>query len=98
MKVRISKHQAHPGTPDERELPGKHLMTLKKGDLYRVIQAGAGGYGNPLTRDPHAVLEDVRQEKLTPEYARQECSVVINPQGHLDLPSTESLRAELAAE
>ena len=31
-------------------------MTLKKGDLYRVIQAGAGGYGNPLNRDPQAVL------------------------------------------
>ena len=30
-------------------LPGKHLTALKKGDLYRMIQAGGGGYGDPST-------------------------------------------------
>ena len=88
----------NPGTPDEQELPGKHLMTLKKGDLYRVIQAGAGGYGDPLNRDPHAVLEDVQQEKLTREYARAEYGVVVGDDGHLDLPATEALREEMAAD
>ena len=85
----------NPGTPDEQELPGKHLMTLKKGDLYRVVQAGAGGYGDPLTRDPHAVLEDILQEKLTPEYAHTEYGVVIGDDEELDLPATEQLRAEM---
>ena len=61
-----TQNTLNPGTPEEQELPGKHLMTLKKGDLYRVIQAGAGGYGNPLHRDPQAVHEDIQQEKLTP--------------------------------
>ena len=42
-----TQNTLNPGTPEEQELPGKHLMTLKKGDLYRVIQAGAGGYGKP---------------------------------------------------
>ena len=88
----------NPGTPDEQELPGKHLMTLKKGDLYRVVQAGAGGYGDPLDRDPHAVLEDVRQEKLTIDYVRREYGVVIDPEtADLDLAATERLRVEMRA-
>ena len=88
----------NPGTPDEQELPGKHLMTLKKGDLYRVVQAGAGGYGDPLERDPLAVLEDVQQEKLTIDYVRQEYGVVIDPTaGELDLRATQELREEMGA-
>ena len=93
-----TQNTLNPGTPEEQDLPGKHLMTLKKGDLYRVVQAGAGGYGNPLNRDPQAVIEDIQQEKLTPEYAKAEYGVVLDPQGHLDLPATQSLRAQLAAE
>ena len=94
-----------PGTPtrnylnpdtDKQELPGKHLMTLKKGDVYRVIQAGAGGYGDPLDRDVYAVLEDVQQEKLSLDHVRQEYGVVIYPDSlELDLRATEELRAEM---
>ena len=87
----------NPGTPEEQELPGKHLMTLKKGDLYRVVQAGAGGYGDPLKREPQAVVEDVQQDKLTPEYARAEYGVVVDEAGVLDAAATEALRAEMAA-
>ena len=90
-----TQNTLNPGTPQERELPGKHLMTLKKGDLYRVIQAGAGGYGNPLNRDPHAVADDIRQQKLTPQYARAEYGVALDPAGNLDLSATESLRQEM---
>ena len=93
-----TQNTLNPGTPEEQDLPGKHLMTLKKGDLYRVIQAGAGGYGNPLHRDPHAVYEDIQQQKLTPSYARQEYGVVLTADGNLDLPATQSLRAQLAAD
>jgi N-methylhydantoinase B len=85
----------NPGTPEEQELPGKHLMTLKRGDLYRVVQAGAGGYGDPLSRDPQAVVEDVQQEKLTQEYARAEYGVVLDAVGELDVAATEGLRAEM---
>ena len=92
-----------PGTPtqnylnpdtENRELPGKYLMTLKKGDVYRLVQAGAGGYGDPLERDAYAVLEDVQQEKLTAGYARREYGVVIDPDSlQLDLKATEDLRS-----
>ena len=93
-----TQNTLNPGTPEEQELPGKHLMTLKKGDLYCVIQAVASGSGNPLNRDPHAVHEDVQEEKLTPAYARNEYGVVIDPQGNLGLQATLTLRAEMAAD
>ena len=81
--------------PDEenRELPGKYLMTLKKNDLYRCYQAGGGGYGDPLERDVEAVLEDVRQEKLTAASVRQEYGVVIDEEAQeLDMEATVLLR------
>ena len=97
-----------PGTPtrsylnpdtENRELPGKALMTLKKGDLYRCIQAGAGGYGDPLEREIEAVVEDVRQEKLTIEYVRREYGVIIDPDSlELDPRATDELRARMRAE
>ena len=94
-----------PGTPtenylnpdlDDREIPAKHLTTLKKGDLYRLVQAGAGGYGDPLERDVYAVLDDVQEEKLTVDYVQREYGVVIDPAGlQLDLPATEELRSRM---
>jgi len=97
-----------PGTPtqnylnpdsENRELPSKHLMTLKKGDLYRCIQAGGGGYGEPLDREIDSVLEDYKQEKLTRDYAQQEYGVVINPKsGDVDLKATTSLRRKMKKE
>ena len=94
-----------PGTPTRNylnpdtaleELPGKKLMTLKKGDLYRVIQAGGGGYGDPLKRDAFAVLDDVQQEKLSLANARAEYGVVIDPETlELELVATETLREEM---
>ena len=90
-----TRNYLNPGT-DSRELPGKHLTTLKKGDVYSLIQAGAGGYGDPLDRDAYAVLEDVQQEKLTVEYVRREYGVVVDPKTlALDLKSTEELRSRM---
>ena len=81
---------------DNIELPGKTLMTLKKGDVYRLIQSSAGGYGNPLDRDADAVLEDVQQEKLTADHARREYGVVVDTSTlQLDLKATEDLRASI---
>jgi len=93
-----TENYLNPGTDREEKLPGKTLRQLKKGDLYRVVQAGAGGYGNPLERDIHAVADDVEQEKLSVEYVRREYGVVMDPKTLLlDVTATEKLRAEMAA-
>ena len=61
-----------------------------------MVQAGAGGYGNPLERDIHAVADDVEQEKLSADYVRREYGVVVDPKtSALDVAATEKLRAEL---
>ena len=39
--------------------------------------AGAGGWGDPLERDPAAVLRDVRNELLSPAKALADYGVVI---------------------
>ena len=42
-------------------------------------QPGGGGHGDPFTRDPERVAEDVRDEKISLEFARREHGVVIDP-------------------
>ncbi len=77
-----------PGTPsrnvlnpdgERRELPAKCTLTLRRGEVFRHVLAGAGGWGDPFTRDPERVLRDVREEKLTRGYARREYGVAIDP-------------------
>jgi N-methylhydantoinase B len=95
-----------PGTPaagilnpdtDPKVMPSKFLMSAKKGDVFRVILAGAGGYGPPLQRDPERVAEDVREEKLSIEYARRVYGVVLDRQTlAVDEAATATLRRSLA--
>ena len=77
-------------------LPSKFLKQLTRGDVYRLVQAGAGGYGDPLERDPEAVLSDVIQEKVSSEQAQVQYGVVIDSRtNELDLESTGKLRDRL---
>ena len=94
----LTQNFLNPGTDQEQVLPCKHLVTLKKGDVYRVIQAGGGGYGDPLERDPYAVLDDVEQEKQSVDFVRAEYGVVIDAKTRsLDLTATEELRDQMRA-
>ena len=97
-----------PGTPtrgimnpdtDEEEAPSKFMADLNAGDVYRSIQAGGGGYGDPLDRDPDAVLRDVRLEKVTAGHARESYGVVLagDPPA-VDLAATEALRERMRRE
>ncbi len=79
------------------------LMTevekLRQGDVYRHIMAGGGGYGDPLARDPAAVLEDVCEEKVSIDHAAAAYGVVIRPgkPPMLDATATAALRASRRA-
>ena len=96
----------HQGTPsrnvlnpegEARELPSKLTMTVRHGDLLHHVQPGGGGFGNPLDRDPQPVLDDILEEKLTPDYARREYGVVLDETCRaVDLEATDRLRGELA--
>ncbi|MGH3665530.1 MAG: hydantoinase B/oxoprolinase family protein, partial [Egibacteraceae bacterium] len=55
----------NPGGPDERELEGLcEAEPLRAGDVVRIQTTGGGGWGDPLDRDPEAVLLDVVQGKV----------------------------------
>ncbi|WP_203363312.1 hydantoinase B/oxoprolinase family protein [Bacillus sp. REN10] len=52
-------------------------VKLKQGDQFTRPSAGGGGLGDPLERDPKAVLEDVIDEYVSIERARKDYGVVI---------------------
>jgi N-methylhydantoinase B len=94
-----------PGGPSEnyldphgenRCLPGKFTMTIKRGDVFRHVLAGAGGWGDPLERDPAAVLKDVRNELLSAGKAKADYGVVIDTvRWVVDEAATAKLRADI---
>jgi N-methylhydantoinase B len=53
-------------------------VELQVEDLISVRTPGAGGYGNPLTRDPQAVLYDVIEGKVSARAAFELYGVVLN--------------------
>ncbi|MBM3459555.1 MAG: hydantoinase B/oxoprolinase family protein, partial [Armatimonadetes bacterium] len=54
----------------ERELPSKTTVRLRKGDAIRMETCGGGGYGPARERDPERVRRDVRERKVSPARAR----------------------------
>ncbi|MFR1053172.1 MAG: hypothetical protein ACLSFB_01280 [[Clostridium] scindens] len=61
----------NPNTPDERRYLKTNTLSLKKGDIVQIQTGGGGGYGNPLQRDKKAVQEDIENEYITEEYAKE---------------------------
>ncbi len=80
------------------QLPTKFTRPLAKGQAIRHTTAGAGGYGDPLLRDPAVVLADVRDGKVTPEAAARDYGVAVaRAPWRVDAEATERLRAERRA-
>jgi N-methylhydantoinase B len=74
-------------------LPGKITTRIGKGVLIIHEQAGAGGFGDPLARDPNEVREDVLDGKITAAYAAEQHGVVVATGGKLDTAATARLRS-----
>ena len=68
--------------------------TIEAGDVYAHRMAGGGGWGDPFARDPAAVADDVANEKVSLEAARELYGVVIGADGAADLGATVDLRTE----
>lgn len=94
----------HPGSsslsvlnPDTNPvaLGSKDTFKVHKGDLIRHVTAGAGGWGDPLERDPEKVLLDVRNEKVSTDRARELYAVVIDSEKlQIDDEGTRLLRTQ----
>src|ERR687891_2332558 len=48
-----------------QKLPSKFFPTIPRGGVFPHEVAGAGGWGDPLERNPEAVLKDVRNELIS---------------------------------
>ncbi|MBV8888537.1 MAG: hydantoinase B/oxoprolinase family protein [Alphaproteobacteria bacterium] len=86
--------------PDRESTPlsSKFTTTMRQGDLFRHEVAGAGGWGDPLERDPALVLKDVRNEFVSAGMAREAYGVVLSGAPlRVDAAATAALRLELRA-
>ncbi len=77
---------------ERRDLPGKITTQIAKGTLIIHEQAGAGGFGNPLLRNPDAVLEDYLDGKITAGFAERHYAVAFDG-ATIDRSLTAKLRA-----
>lgn len=70
---------------------------IAKGDLISIRTGGGGGFGNPLDRDPKLVAEDVLEELVSIDAARQLYGVVVDANGVVDEAATALERSSRRA-
>jgi N-methylhydantoinase B/oxoprolinase/acetone carboxylase alpha subunit len=76
------------------ELPSKKMIVLHPGDQLWEYIAGGAGYGDPLDRDPAAVLADLLDGKVSTTATTAEYGVVLTPDGTaVDEVKTKDCRA-----
>ena len=86
----------NPSGDQDEPVTAKLTMTMRRGDVLRHELAGAAGWGDPLEREPSAVLRDVRNEMMSKETAANEYGVVVDvDQWVVDLEQTKELRAKI---
>ena len=89
-----------PGEPDEEILGGGRVsgVALRHRDIMRVQSPGAGGFGSPLDRDPHAVAADVLDGRVSPGAAADVYGVVLLADHTPDFDATARRRTDLAGQ
>jgi N-methylhydantoinase B len=83
----------NPDTPGARELHAKAIYPVEHGDVVSFRVSGAGGYGDPLAREPEHVARDVALGYLSLEQARDVYGVVLDATGAVDPAATGAARA-----
>ncbi|MGB6538958.1 MAG: hydantoinase B/oxoprolinase family protein [Xanthobacteraceae bacterium] len=76
-----------------RPIRPKGRQTVPARDAIRLGLPGGGGFGDPKTREPQHVLDDVLDGLISAEEARRDYGVAVDAAGKLDLAETERLRA-----
>lgn len=91
----LGRTLVNPGQPNERRVGGKESFAIEPGDVVSFQLSGAGGYGDPMERDPWRVARDVRLGYVSRAAARTEYGVVVDDVGGVDDAGTAELRAAL---
>ena len=76
-------------------MPPKFTEIVKQGEIFRHEVAGAGGWGDPLEREPAAVARDVRNEIISGVAALADYGVVLAADFAVDELATVAERERL---
>jgi N-methylhydantoinase B len=86
-----------PGENEFKQMIGAHIPVPVDSEAI-VRTGGGGGWGDPLDRDPELVRQDVVEEFISPEAARDDYGVVLAADGSVDGAATRRRRKALRAE
>jgi len=76
-----------------KEVDSNQILKVLPGERYRSQTSGGGGAGDPFTRDPQAVQDDVLNKKVSLQAARSEYGVVLDAKSlTVDVKATDALR------
>ena len=84
----------NPGAAQEKDIGKIDILKLNPGDVVRITAPGGAGYGDPLDRDPEAVLIDINNGFVTMEEAAEVYGVAI-ADGRVDVAGTKVLHERL---
>jgi N-methylhydantoinase B len=83
---------------DTEILPAKAMIQLQAGDVAATMEAGGGGYGDPLKRDHALVRRDVLGGLVSRKVAKRVHGVVFKDDGTtVDIQETARLRETILA-
>lgn len=83
---------------NERQPSNVAGLELNDGDVLRMRCGAGGGLGDPLLRDPDAVLADIRNEYVTQQHAERIYGVVLGAAGEVDKAATVERRTTVRHE
>jgi N-methylhydantoinase B len=93
---RLCEVVLNPGTPEEHQHGKIAVLTLRQGEAMTIISSAGGGFGDPLQREPGAVLADIRKGMLSPAKAARDYGICLDGDGALDADATQTRREEMA--
>lgn len=86
------------GIIEDFDTPGKVAgHPVAEGSIVMIRSAGAGGYGDPLEREPQRVADDLREGYVSAAAAQELYGLVLNAAGQVDGAATIALRKRLLA-
>ena len=97
-----ARYTLDPGSDQERPAAPefgakKSMIPLRSGQVIAQETAGGGGYGDPLDRDPAAVLRDVVYGYVSAARAIEDYGVVVTSEGTVNAEATAARRADMLA-
>jgi N-methylhydantoinase B len=76
------------------DLPNAKIFNvrLERGDAYKMLSGGGGGFGNPFKRDPQKVAHDAHEGYVSREAAEKLYGVVLDEHFNIKVEETDTLR------